>query len=400
MSANIYTVARLNQEAKQLLESGLGTIWVEAEISNLSMPVSGHWYFTLKDSRAQVRCAMFKGRNRMVAFKPEHGKKVLVRGKLSLYEPRGDYQLIAESMQMAGDGRLQQAFEALKLKLAAQGLFSDANKKSLPAHTQKVGIITSSTGAALQDMIQVLSRRDPSLEIVIYPVQVQGETSALQITKAIELANTRNEVDVIVVGRGGGSLEDLWSFNEESVANAIYTSNLPIISAVGHETDVSIADLVADVRAPTPSAAAEIVSRDTEQLMQVLDHKEKQLSYAVKHLLQYRHQAIHKQIYRLQEQHPKTQLRTKLQQLELKKQNLIQMISTLLANKQHQAALQADKLNAYSPLATLSRGYSITTDSEDNVLYSKQGVQLGQQIKTRLNDGIVRSEVIEIEEDQ
>lgn len=400
MSANIYTVARLNQEAKQLLESGLGTIWVEAEISNLSMPVSGHWYFTLKDSRAQVRCAMFKGRNRMVAFKPEHGKKVLVRGKLSLYEPRGDYQLIAESMQMAGDGRLQQAFETLKLKLAAQGLFSDANKKSLPTHTQKVGIITSSTGAALQDMIQVLSRRDPSLEIVIYPVQVQGETSALQITKAIELANTRNEVDVIVVGRGGGSLEDLWSFNEESVANAIYTSNLPIISAVGHETDVSIADLVADVRAPTPSAAAEIVSRDTEQLMQVLDHKEKQLSYAVKHLLQYRHQTIHKQIYRLQEQHPKTQLRTKLQQLELKKQNLIQMISTLLANKQHQAALQADKLNAYSPLATLSRGYSITTDSEDNVLYSKQSIQLGQQIKTRLNDGIVRSEVIEIEEDQ
>lgn len=399
MSASIYTVARLNQEARELLESGLGIIWVEAEISNLSIPVSGHWYFTLKDSRAQVRCAMFKGRNRLVAFRPEHGKKVLVRGKLSLYEPRGDYQLIVESMQTSGEGHLQQAFEALKLKLAAEGLFADAHKKTLPAYPQKVGVITSATGAALQDILQVLSRRDPGLEIIIYPVQVQGENSAAQITEAIEIANLRNEVDLLIVGRGGGSLEDLWSFNEEMVARAIFASQLPIVSAVGHETDISIADLTADLRAPTPSAAAEIVSRDTQQLMQALDHKEKQLYYAIKHCLQNKIRRTEKALYLLQKLHPKAQLQEKFQQLELSKRRLIQAMSQKLQHKSQQSALQAEKLNAYSPLATLARGFSITTDEKNHIVHAAHQVSVKSEIRTRLQSGVIRSQVIAIEED-
>ncbi len=271
-TSNIFTVTQLNYSVRHLLEVELGQVWLTGEISNFSQPVSGHWYLTLKDENAQVRCAMFKMKNLRVNFRPQNGMQVLVRASVSLYEPRGDYQLIIESMQMAGDGLLQQQFEELKMKLAAQGLFAQEHKKPIPKFVKQVGIITSPSGAALQDILHILNRRDPSLQIVIYPTLVQGKEATQDIVDTIKLANQRKECDVLIVGRGGGSLEDLWCFNEEMVAYAIYQSELPIISAVGHETDVTIADFVADLRAPTPSAAAELVSRDQQEIVRQLQH--------------------------------------------------------------------------------------------------------------------------------
>ena len=271
-TSNIFTVTQLNYSVRHLLEVELGQVWLTGEISNFSQPVSGHWYLTLKDENAQVRCAMFKMKNLRVNFRPQNGMQVLVRASVSLYEPRGDYQLIIESMQMAGDGLLQQQFEGLKMKLAAQGLFAQEHKKPIPKFVKRVGIITSPSGAALQDILHILNRRDPSLQVVIYPTLVQGKETTQDIIDTIKLANQRKECDVLIVGRGGGSLEDLWCFNEEAVAYAIYQSELPIISAVGHETDVTIADFVADLRAPTPSAAAELVSRDQQEMVRQLQH--------------------------------------------------------------------------------------------------------------------------------
>ena len=271
-TSNIFTVTQLNYSVRHLLEMELGQVWLIGEISNFSQPVSGHWYLSLKDENAQVRCAMFKMKNLRVNFRPQNGMQVLVRASVSLYEPRGDYQLIIESMQMAGDGLLQQQFEALKMKLAVQGFFAQEHKKPIPKFVKQVGIITSPSGAALQDILHILNRRDPSLQIVIYPTLVQGKEATQDIIDTIKLANQRKECDVLIVGRGGGSLEDLWCFNEEAVAYAIYQSELPIISAVGHETDVTIADFVADLRAPTPSAAAELVSRDQQEIVRQLQH--------------------------------------------------------------------------------------------------------------------------------
>ena len=271
-TSNIFTVTQLNYSVRHLLEIELGQVWLTGEISNFSQPVSGHWYLSLKDENAQVRCAMFKMKNLRVNFRPQNGMQVLVRASVSLYEPRGDYQLIIESMQMAGDGLLQQQFEELKMKLAAQGFFAQEHKKPIPKFVKQVGIITSPSGAALQDILHILNRRDPSLQIVIYPTLVQGKEATQDIIDTIKLANQRKECDVLIVGRGGGSLEDLWCFNEEAVAYAIYQSELPIISAVGHETDVTIADFVADLRAPTPSAAAELVSRDQQEMVRLLQH--------------------------------------------------------------------------------------------------------------------------------
>ena len=284
MADNIYSVSQLNQSVRLMLENQLGAVWLTGEISNFSQPVSGHWYLSLKDENAQVRCAMFRMKNLRVSFRPTNGMQVLVRANVSLYEPRGDYQLIIESMHLAGEGLLMQQFEALKLKLAAEGLFAQHLKKNLPHFSKAVGIITSKTGAALQDILHILQRRDPSLKIIIYPTAVQGKDAATDIAQMIELANQRQEVDVLIVGRGGGSLEDLWCFNEEMVARAIFHSHLPVISAVGHETDVTIADFVADVRAPTPSAAAELVSRNQTELLQQLQYRRQRLEIALDRL--------------------------------------------------------------------------------------------------------------------
>ncbi len=435
---NIFTVSRLNAEVRLLLENEMGIVWLVGEISNFSAPVSGHWYLTLKDSRAQVKCAMFRGNNRRVTFKPANGNQVLVKARLSLYEPRGDYQLIIESMQPEGDGRLQQEFEELKMKLAAEGLFAQTNKLPLPEHPKRVGIITSKTGAALYDILDVLKRRDPSLPVVIYPTMVQGDDAAIQIAQAIGRANSRNECDVLIVGRGGGSLEDLWCFNNEILARTIAASQIPIISAVGHEVDMTIADFVADVRAPTPSAAAELVSRDNSHKDQSLVAKQHKLASAMRYYLAQQKQQSAQLLHRLERQHPSYQLQRQSQQLDEldmrlrramqrfidtrqqaveRKHHRLQLNSPIkhlaqqksrlervehklmdamvrkLLTMRHQLAIAAEKLDTVSPLATLKRGYSITQTDQGKVVTSADDVKTGDLLVTLLANGEIHSTV-------
>ncbi|TOL31774.1 exodeoxyribonuclease VII large subunit [Vibrio parahaemolyticus] len=435
---NIFTVSRLNAEVRLLLENEMGIVWLVGEISNFSAPVSGHWYLTLKDSRAQVKCAMFRGNNRRVTFKPANGNQVLVKARLSLYEPRGDYQLIIESMQPEGDGRLQQEFEELKMKLAAEGLFAQTNKLPLPEHPKRVGIITSKTGAALYDILDVLKRRDPSLPAVIYPTMVQGDDAAIQIAQAIGRANSRNECDVLIVGRGGGSLEDLWCFNNEILARTIAASQIPIISAVGHEVDMTIADFVADVRAPTPSAAAELVSRDNSHKDQSLVAKQHKLASAMRYYLSQQKQQSAQLLHRLERQHPSYQLQRQSQQLdeldmrlrramqrfidtrqqaverkhhrlqlnspvkhlaqqksrlERVEHKLLDAMDRKLLTMRHQLAIAAEKLDTVSPLATLKRGYSITQTEQGKVVTSADDVKTGDLLVTRLANGEIHSTV-------
>lgn len=274
---DILSVSQLNRASKDLLETYLPLLWVEGEVSNLAQPSSGHWYFTLKDARAQVRCAMFKNRNQLVRFCPEGGQKILVRARVSLYEGRGEYQLLIEHMEPTGFGDLQRQFELLKHKLQNEGLFAQEHKRALPAWPKRLGIVTSPTGAALQDILQVLQRRFPALPVLLLPVAVQGTGAAGQIAAAIRRANAEKLCDVLIVGRGGGSLEDLWAFNEEIVARAIYASDIPVVSAVGHEVDFTIADFTADMRAPTPSAAAELISPNQLEVAQKLDQLQRAL---------------------------------------------------------------------------------------------------------------------------
>ena len=330
----IYSVSQLNAAARHLLESRLGQLFLTGEISNLTQHVSGHWYFTLKDENAQVSAAMFRMKNQRVTFRPQNGMQVLVRANVSLYEPRGNYQLIIETMQMAGEGLLQQQFEALKAKLSAEGLFAPHWKKSLPPFPKAIGIVTSSTGAALHDILNVLARRDPSLKVVIYPTAVQGKEATREIIQMIELANARREVDVLIVGRGGGSLEDLWCFNEESLARAIFHSTLPIISAVGHEVDMTIADFVADVRAPTPSAAAELVSRNQQELLEKLTSRQTHLEMAFDRIFNKKSQQLQQLTHRLKQNHPQYRLQIQQARLNQLRQHLIFIAQSRLEKTQ------------------------------------------------------------------
>lgn len=437
-SSAIFTVSRLNQTVRLLLEREVGQVWISGEISNFTQPASGHWYFTLKDDTAQVRCAMFRNSNRRVTFRPQHGQQILVRASITLYEPRGEYQIIVESMQPAGEGLLQQKYEQLKAKLAAEGLFDQQSKQPLPSPAHCVGVITSKTGAALHDILHVLKRRDPSLPVVIYPTAVQGEDAPGQIVRAIALANSRKECDVLIVGRGGGSLEDLWSFNDERVARAIFASQIPIVSAVGHETDVTIADFVADLRAPTPSAAAEMVSRNQLELLRQLQSGQQRLEMAMDYYLANRTRRFTQLEHRLQQQHPQLRLarqqtvlerlrqrmtyamdnqlkrsgqrqqrmtqrlnqhspqprihraQNRVQQLEYR---LAQLMSARLSATRERFGNAMTHLDAVSPLATLARGYSVTTATDGNVLKQTKQVKAGDVLTTRLVDGWVESEV-------
>ena len=430
---DVYTVSRLNQTARKLLEQGLARIWLEGELSNIARPSSGHLYFTLKDSKAQIRGAMFRSRNRLLRFNPEEGMQVLVRAKISLYEPRGDYQLIAEAMQEAGDGVLQQAFDALKLKLETEGLFASETKQALPALPARIGVITSPSGAAIRDVLSVLKRRFPAIPVLIYPVPVQGKDAGREIAAMLETAATRKECDVLILTRGGGSLEDLWAFNEEIVARAIHACPIPIISAVGHEVDFTIADFVADRRAPTPSAAAELVSPDqAEWLAQVsaleargVRHIRQTLADSQERLrwlnqrLQLRHpgQYLRQQAQRLDELEQRARLAfrsiyNKLQnhlnetlaqlkqatpghrikRTELQRQALAQRlqaaINSLLQTRQRQLAVACKSLDTISPLATLDRGYAIVTrQADDHVLHAATAVKTGEHIEARLAKG-------------
>lgn len=440
---HILQISELTKKVRFILESELNTVWLTGEVSNFIAASSGHWYLSLKDAKSQVKCAMFKGSNRRVRLStgatPSNGQQVLVRAKVSLYEPRGDFQLIIEHMEDAGAGLLRQQYEQLKNKLNALGLFDLAHKKQLPKHINCVGIVTSPTGAAVKDILTVLKRRNPNIKAIIYPALVQGEYAQGDICHAIETANRRNECDVLIIGRGGGSLEDLWPFNEESVVQAIYKSVLPVISAVGHEVDTTLSDYVADLRAPTPSAAAELVSSDSVELLNNLAMFKQRLIKAQQGKLALLANESKYFQHRLSQVHPEQQLQLQQQKadelsLRLKqamKRNIVQIQSKPIQLKQRllqqspekniqlqqtqlsqnkrritqamQSALQyksehfvnlIEQLQLVSPLATIARGYSVTRNSNNEVITKVQQLSNNEQISVQLTDGRINARVI------
>lgn len=394
---SIYTVARLNREARELLEGSFPPLWVEGELSNFIAHSSGHWYFSLKDAQAQVRCALFRAHNRKVAFQPKNGLQVRVYGNVSLYEGRGDFQLIVEQMEEAGEGKLRKAFEALKKRLSEEGLFDPAHKKPLPDLPNRLGVITSPTGAAIRDILSVLKRRFPALPVIIYPTLVQGETAAPQIVKALQIANQRQECDVLILARGGGSLEDLWPFNEEIVARAIFESQLPIITGIGHEVDFTIADFVADQRAPTPSGAAELVSPDCGELEQLLQKELRHLQKQMQTKLLPLQQQLNWMYKHLQQLHPQHKLAEKAQQLDLCESSLLRLIKQVLQQRQFSLSTAAAKLDVLSPLNTLNRGFVLATRQPGKqLLKSVQDVKKGESLNLCLRDGNLDCTVDEV----
>ena len=437
----ILSVSELNRTIRNLLESEFPLLWIEGEISNLAEPASGHIYFTLKDSQAQVRCAMFKGRARLLRFKPGNGQQILIRAKVGLYEQRGDFQLIAEHMEEAGDGALQRDFEMLKAKLSQEGLFDPQHKQDIPPLPKKIGIITSASGAAIRDVLSVLQRRFPSIPVLIYPVLVQGDSAAAEIINAIKLANAQRKCDVLLLTRGGGSLEDLWAFNNEDLARQIVKSTIPLVSAVGHEVDVTIADFAADLRAPTPSAAAELISPDQQAYIEIFSAYQQRLNQLIQHKLQRAGEQLSWLKTRLQLQHPNQQLEQQNQRLddycqrlnnacqhylqqsrhrfEIARQRLLtqqplqkiqhqqaqlqdlthrlqQSMQHKLAHKQQQLAASSHALQIISPLQTLARGYAFVTDEAGNIITSSQQSHENAAISVRLHDGRLQARVEKI----
>ncbi|MCY1505199.1 Exodeoxyribonuclease 7 large subunit [compost metagenome] len=423
------TVSQLNQRARHLLEDVFPQVWVEGEISNLARPASGHLYFTLKDAQAQVRCALFRQNAQRVRQALRDGLAVRVRGKVSLFEGRGDYQLIADAVEPAGDGALRLAFEALKEKLAAEGLFAAERKRPLPAHPQHVGIVSSPTGAVIRDIISVFRRRAPQVELTLVPTAVQGREATGQIVRALALADAQG-FDALILARGGGSLEDLWCFNEEAVARAVAACRTPIVSAVGHETDVSISDFVADVRAPTPSAAAELLAPDAGDLQQRLDslHRrlvlrlqdrlmrerlrldglfrrlrhpgerlrqqaqrlddlDMRLRRAFERQLQIRHERLARLDTRLAAQHPGRTLALLRQKLDSLAARLPRATREALKDRRQRLDALAQTLHVVSPLATLGRGYSILLDERGQAIRAASQTRPGQRLKARLGEG-------------
>lgn len=434
----VYSVTEIALKVRRQLESEIGQIWITGEISNLATPRSGHWYFTLKDADAQLRCAMFKNRNRSVRFTPEDGQQVLLRAKLSLYEPRGDLQLIAEYMEPAGEGALQIAFNRLKEKLNNEGLFAPELKRPIPTFPNKIGIITSATGAAIRDVLTVLKRRMPQVPVIIYPTQVQGDKAAKTIIEQLHIANERQECDVLLVTRGGGSLEDMWCFNDEQLAREIRSSDIPVVSAVGHEVDTSISDLVADLRAPTPSAAAELLVPNRMDILHKFQTLERRMLNEFQHKLEVTHakldkltsrivhpkqrltqsqielQRLIKQLNtaqgrfleqkasalnsfsaRLRSYQPRKHLEQSREKLNTRDKQLQQAMKQRLNHSQQIFALAAQKLNDISPLATLKRGYSITQDESGKALKTADEAKKAKVLITKLGQGEVKSKVIE-----
>ena len=434
----VYSVTELNRTIRNLLESEFPLLWIEGEISNLAQPASGHIYLTLKDAGAQVRCAMFKGRKQFLRFKPQNGQKVLVRAKVGLYEARGDYQLIIEHMEEAGAGDLQRQFEELKERLAKEGLFDEAVKQLLPELPERIGIITSATGAAIRDVLSVLERRFPSIPVRVYPVAVQGEAAAGEICRALKRASKRKDCDVLLLVRGGGSLEDLWSFNEESVARAIYDCDIPVVCGVGHEVDFTIADFVADVRAPTPSAAAELITPDQQTYIDSFGWYRQRLQQIISEKIRYQSEQLGWLRKRLYQQHPVSRLEQHSQRLDDLQQRLslawhhlannqwnrVQLLQHRLMNaspiqeidygkqrvaelsrrlshelnntiekKQNRLASLSRTLHAVSPLQTLARGYAIVSDAQGVALTDSAQVEVGDEIGVRLDRGALVAEV-------
>lgn len=443
---SVLSVTSLNRLARDLLERNFPAVIVEGEISNFTQPSSGHWYLTLKDKNSQIRCAMFSNRNRYVRFKPQNGNQVIIKGRLSIYEGRGDYQLIADNLEEAGAGALRRAFEELKAKLLAEGLFDPMAKQEIKSHYDHIGVITSKTGAAIQDILSVFARRFPATRITLFPVAVQGKEAPGEIIRAIASANRLREklgIQALIVGRGGGSLEDLQAFNEEAVARAIFASEVPITSAVGHEIDFTIADFVADLRAPTPTAAAELMSPDQQEFLATFAGYQAQLTSLIGQSLRQARQQLTWLIRQLK--HPGRRLQEQSQHLDrletllhrslryrllAKQQSLEQLRRNLLANspaqllrrarmtlrynqQRLQAALKSRmaskhsalvalvrSLGSVSPLQTLARGYSITYDTNAQVVRSSEDVAIGTTLISRLARGTIESVVTAISTDK
>jgi len=435
----VYSVTRVNREVRVLLERGLGVLWVEGELSNFSQPSSGHWYFSLKDRDAQLRCAMFRMKNSLVGFTPRAGAQVLVRGRISVYEARGEYQLIVEHLEEAGIGALQREFERLKAKLAAEGLFALECKRSLPRFPQRIGVITSPSGAALRDILHILARRYPPARVLIYPAAVQGAAAVPALVAALQTASARAECEVLILARGGGSLEDLWAFNDERVARAIRACRLPVVSGVGHEIDFTIADLAADARAPTPSGAAELVVPDRNACLELLARTALRLDAGMRRELRANGARFEGTERRLQLAHPGVRLQQQMQRLDDLAQRLsgaaraglhrdqmrvAQSITRLvrrspdrvvreyrarhqgvearldhaakecLSRAQHRLALAQRALNTVSPLATLTRGFAIVTRAAGGALLTDAAaVPAGEEIEARLARGSLRARV-------
>ena len=425
-----------------LIERGFSALWLEGEISNYSRPSSGHWYFLLKDEQAQLRCAMFRQRNLLTRFTPKDGMRVLARGRLSLYEPRGEYQFLVEHLEDAGEGALRQRFDALKAKLAAEGLFDLARKRELPKCPVRIGVVTSPTGAAVRDVLNVLKRRYPAIPVLIYPVPVQGTEAAPRIVEMLATASRRADCDVLILARGGGSLEDLWPFNEEVVARAIAACKIPLVSGVGHEVDFTIADFVADLRAPTPSAAAELVAPDCSERLRAVDSLARRLTGTWKRVLADRQQRTKWLKRRLHQVHPGVWVRQQSQRVDELEQRSVRALrhrfaaegsrlrelsahlhraspvlrlaqtrgrleradaelqsgfARRLQRLQSRLQLVAGQLNIVSPLATLERGYAIVTDASGKVLTSSATVRVGEHIDAKLARGRIHAVIERVE---
>jgi len=390
--SHILTVTQLTSQIKNLLEESFPDVWVEGEISNLSIPQSGHAYFTLKDKHAQIRAVMFRSSLRFLKFTLQQGIQVLCRGRLSVYDPRGEYQLILDYIEPKGAGALQLAFEQLKARLEKEGLFDRALKKPLPLLPRRIGIITSPTGAAIRDMLRVIKRRHPRMHILLYPAPVQGTDAAPALVEAIQYFNKAKNVDVMIIGRGGGSIEDLWAFNEEVVARAIHASNIPIISAVGHETDYTISDFVADLRAPTPSAAAEMVVASEERLRDIIHSLESRLIGRMEQRIETLRASLRENIRLLGD--PRRRLEQAVQRVD----ELVHRMALGLRQHVRRDRAQLTSLTAgldhLNPLGILSRGYSITRKVPEGViLKDAAAVMPGDLISTRLYEGEVVSRV-------
>lgn len=434
----VYSVSGLNREVRILIERGLGVVWVEGELSNLSQPASGHWYFSLKDREAQLRCAMFRQKNAAVEFTPRAGQQVLARGRVSLYEARGDYQFIVEHMEEAGVGALKREFERLKTKLAAEGLFAAELKRPLPKIPRRIGVITSPTGAAIRDILHILARRFPPAAVLIYPAPVQGDAAVPALVGALQLAGSRNECDVLIVARGGGSLEDLWAFNNERLARAIRASPIPVVSGVGHEIDFTIADFVADVRAPTPSGAAELVVPDRRAWLDALARTSERLAACMRRELRSLSSHFDNVMLRLKLTHPGARLNQQEQRLDDLEQRLTnalraslhqdrsrvsdlfgrlvhrspdrlirefrlhhaslaarleQSLKDMLSRSEHRLSLAARTLNTVSPLRTLDRGFAVITRADGGVVVDSSTVAIGDEIEARVARGTLRARV-------
>ncbi|MFM9836449.1 MAG: exodeoxyribonuclease VII large subunit [Methylophilaceae bacterium] len=386
----ILTVTELNRLAREVLEMSFPLFWVSGEVSNFTRAASGHWYFSLKDGSAQVRCVMFKGRNSYVDFMPREGDKIEVRATVTLYEARGEFQLTVEFIQKAGLGALFEAFEKLKSTLAAEGLFDAKHKQAIPTYACTIGIVTSPDAAALHDVLTTLKRRNPNIGVIIYPTPVQGKGAAETIARAINTANARQEVDTLIICRGGGSMQDLWQFNEEIVARALFNCVIPTISGVGHETDFTIADFVADARAATPTAAAELASTQLiemrQQVAQLWHRLEKRMDISLKgnaQKLDYLGKRLISPLQQLQNQH------TQLKQL----QNRLAFAMQQQLKKQHQTFLRLKtSINQLSPQAVLARGYAFVTQNERTITDSKQ-LEIGQEVSIHLNIGEANAKI-------